>query len=313
MIVDCYTHTWESSAQLGRDVPGGRGRFAVAAVSEPQTPSATAGVERHLEASRPVDAVIVLGFKSRYLGAEIPNNYVAEYVRRHPAKLLGFGGVDPAEPRQAVAEVVRVRTDLGMQGIAVAPCAQDYHPADTRAMEVYAKACELGMPVMFHPGVHMAAACKLEYARPVLLDEVAREFPTLKIVIAHMGYPWVAETLVLLAKHTNVYSDISWLLQHPWEGYQALLGAFHHEVMDKLLFGSGFPHTSAAHCIESLYSINHLVQGTNLPVIPREQLRGIVERDALELLGIRHGSQSSATRSQSNGTRNNQTVIDDEV
>jgi predicted TIM-barrel fold metal-dependent hydrolase len=136
----------------------------------------------------------------------------------------------------------------------------------------------------------MATACKLEYAQPVLLDEVAREFADLKIIIAHLGYPWVSETIVLLAKHANVYSDVSWLLHHPWEAYQALLGAYHHGVMDKLLFGSGFPYTSAANCIETLYSINHMVQGTNLPVIPRDQLRGIVERDALEVLGIRPGA-----------------------
>jgi predicted TIM-barrel fold metal-dependent hydrolase len=56
--------------------------------------------------------------------------------------------------------------------------------------------------------------------------------------------------------------------------------------MNKLLFGSGFPNASAAHCIEELYGISHLVHGTNLPTIPREQLRSIVERDALKLLGI---------------------------
>jgi predicted TIM-barrel fold metal-dependent hydrolase len=120
----------------------------------------------------------------------------------------------------------------------------------------------------------------------VLLDEIAREFAELRIIIAHLGYPWVNETLVLLAKHAHVFSDISWLLHQPWQAYQALTWASQYGVTDKLLFGSGFPYTSAAHCIEALYSINHLVQGTNLPTIPREQLRGIVERDALDLLGI---------------------------
>ena len=93
---------------------------------------------------------------------------------------------------------------------------------------------------------------------------------------------------MLLAKHPNVYAEISWILHRPWEAYQALLGAHESGVTDKILFGSGFPFLSAAASIESLYRINHLVHGTNLPTIPREALRGIVERDALTLLGIDH-------------------------
>jgi hypothetical protein len=69
--------------------------------------------------------------------------------------------------------------------------------------------------------------------------------------------------------------------------YQALLGAHQLGVMDKLLFGSGFPAASASQCIEALYSINQLVHQTNLPTVPREAIRGIVERDALSALGIR--------------------------
>ena len=142
------------------------------------------------------------------------------------------------------------------------------------------------MPILFHTGVHASPATKLQYAQPVLLDEIARELPGLKMIVAHMGYPWVHETLALLSKHANVYAEISGLLNQPWQGYQALLSAYQCGVMEKLLFGSGFPSTAASVCIEALYSINHLCHGTSLPTIPREQLRGIVERDALALLGI---------------------------
>jgi len=173
-----------------------------------------------------------------------------------------------------------------MRGVCIAPAAQDFHPCASTAYKVYQLAADLQMPVLFHSGPYLAARSKMEYAKPVLLDEVAREFGDLKIIIAHLGYPWVNETLVMLAKHANVFSDISWLLQQPWRAYQALISASQYGVTEKLLFGSGFPYTSAAYCIEALYSINHLVQGTNLPTIPRQQLRSIVERDALELLGI---------------------------
>jgi hypothetical protein len=251
----------------------------------PQVPL-DAGTERHLASCEPVDMTFVLGFESAYLDAQIPNTQVAAYVRQHPDRLIGFAGIDPSVPREAIESMRHARGELGMRGVSVAPAAQDFHPSASQALKVYEVAAELRLPVLFHSGPHFARQCKLEYARPMLLDEVAREFPDLKMVIAHLGYPWVSETLVLLAKHPSVFSDISWLLHQPWQAYQALLSACHYGVMDKLLFGSGFPYTSAATCIEALYSINHLVQGTNLPTIAREELRGIVERDALDLLGI---------------------------
>ena len=105
-------------------------------------------------------------------------------------------------------------------------------------------------------------------------------------MIAQLGQPWIDETIVMLGKHANVLADLSGLLSRPWQAYNALVSAYQHGVIDKLLFGSDFPYTSATECIEALYSINQLAQGTNLPVVPREALRGIVERDALTLLGI---------------------------
>lgn len=283
MIVDCYTHTWESPDQLGRCVPA-RGWSA----ANPPLIGGAAGASlaRHHAATEPVDITIVMGFKSRWLDAEVSNDHVAAYVRQHPGELIGFAGIDPSDPSEAISELTRAREQLAMSGIAVAPAAQDFHPSDSQAMQVYAEAAKAGMPIVFHTGVHLATTSKLEYARPVLLDEVARELPDLKMVIAHMGYPWVRETVLLLAKHKNVFAEISWLTHDPWEAYQALRGASQFGVIDKLLLGSGFPSATASQCIEELYSINHLVHGTNLPTIPREQLRGIVERDSLALLGI---------------------------
>lgn len=298
MIVDCYTHTWESPDQLGRCVPA-RGWSAV----NPPLVGGAAGASlaRHHAATEPVDITLVLGFKSRWLDAEVSNDHVAAYVRQHPGELIGFAGIDPSDPSEAIVELTRAREQLSMPGIAVAPAAQDFHPSDSQAMQVYAEAANAGMPIVFHTGMHIATTSKLEYARPVLLDEVARELPDLKMVIAHMGYPWVRETVLLLAKHKNVFAEISWLTHDPWEAYQALRGASQFGVIDKLLLGSGFPSATASQCIEELYSINHLVHGTNLPAIPREQLRGIVERDSLALLGIASPNSGVGTATGESG------------
>ena len=304
MIVDCYTHVWESPGQVGLD-ESATGRLPMPMGLRSRNLPLDASWERHFAACEPVDRAIVLGFESAYLGAAIPNAQVASYVQQHPEKLVGFAGIDPSSPKEAIDTMHLARNELGLRGISVAPAAQDFHPSASTGLKIYQAACELGMPVLFHCGPHLASRSKMEYARPVLLDEVGREFPSLKIIIAHLGYPWISETLVLLAKHANVFADVSWLLHQPWEAYQALLSASQYGVMDRLLFGSGFPYTSAADCIEALYSINHLVQGTNLPTIPREQLRSIVERDALGLLGIEIPNGNGRPR-------RDLTVLDDE-
>jgi predicted TIM-barrel fold metal-dependent hydrolase len=133
---------------------------------------------------------------------------------------------------------------------------------------------------------HRHATANMGYAEPILLDEVAREFPELRIVVARLGHPWVAQTITLLGKHPHVYADVAGLLSQPWLSYTALLAAREYGVMDKLLFGSDFPFRAPAACIEALYSLNQFSHGSNLESIPREQLRGIVERDTLALLGI---------------------------
>lgn len=285
MIIDCHTHIWDSTVQLGRDFEAASRLGAFGAAGPKSRDTLNASLENHLLASKPVDKSFVLGFRSRMLDSEIPNILVAEVVRKHPTKLVGVAGIDPLEG-DPVAEIRRARNDLGLRGVNVSPAAQGFHPSDTRAMAVFSEAAAMRMPVLIHQGVHFSVASRMEFARPYLLDEVAREFPNLKMVIAHLGYPWIDECVVLLGKHPNVFADISGLMHRPWQAYQALLAAYEYGVMDKLLFGSDFPFTSATSCIEALYSINQVAAGTSLPVIPRQLLKGIVERDALALLGL---------------------------
>jgi len=287
VIVDCHTHVWESPEQLGTARPHAECRIhrgPASSVGDDALPDAS--TEQHLRASEPVDRSFVFGFKSRYLGAEIPATFISSYARQHPDKLIGAAGIDPTNLSEALDDLRMAHEDPYIKAITASPAAQDFHPADSRAMQIFTEAARLEMPVFLHQGVHFSVASKMEFARPILLDEVARELPGLKIVIAHLGHPWIEECLVLLGKHPNIFADISSLLHRPWYAYNALLSAYQYGVMDKFLFGSDFPYTSATTAIESLYRINQLVTGTNLPTVPRPFLAAIVERDALSLLGI---------------------------
>src|SRR3954467_10574502 len=209
MIVDCHTHVWQSPDQLGKLVLGdmfrhNTNRPARATLAAPVMRSIpSADVDHHWAQSGTVDKSIVLGFKSRYLRAEIPNQYVSDYVRRFPQKLIGFAGIDPTE-KGAASEVRVARNDLQLRGVTVSPANQDFHPTDSRAMRVYAEAEKLGMPVLIHPHGPMTDQSKVEFSRPYLFDDVARSFPNLRVVLAQLGQPWIDETIVMLGKHANV-------------------------------------------------------------------------------------------------------------
>src|SRR5688572_10687864 len=126
----------------------------------------------------------------------------------------------------------------------------------------------------------------MEFGWPYLLDEVCRTFPRLRVIIAQLGQPWVDETTCLQGKHATAFAHGAGLLKRQWQAYNALVAAYQYGVIDKLLSGSDFPYTNATECIDALYQLNQIAHGTNLPMVPRESLRGIVERDTLSLLGL---------------------------
>ena len=208
-----------------------------------------------------VDGALVFGFRSQRLGARIPNELVAELVGRD-RKRLGVCGVDPM--CGDALDQLEAGHALGMVGTTLSPACQGFHPAHSAAMRVYERCAELTMPLFVTTLEPLTPNSVLEFGRPVLWDEVAQSFPNMPIVIGNLGYPWIDETLVMLGKHPNVFADIAGVASRPWQLYNALLSATSLGVMDKLLFGSGFPFDTPAKAIEALYSVNSYSHGTQL-------------------------------------------------
>ncbi|MEX2215377.1 MAG: amidohydrolase family protein [Phycisphaeraceae bacterium] len=280
MIVDLHTHIWESPEQLGR---GAAARMLRSATQPWDRPDAS--TTAHDAAMEPVQHAVILGFESSYLGASISAEQIARYVARRPEKYLGFAGLDPLAGN-ALKQVARVRS-LGLSGVTISPAGQAFHPAHTQAMKLYEQCVAQDLPVLVQSVTHLSSEAKLEFAQPYLFDEVAREFPDLRLIISQVGHPWIDQALVLIGKHRNVYADISSIVSRPWPLYNLLQSAHHQGVMDRLLFGSDFPFCTPQRAITTIYSVNTLTQGTMLPSVPREQLRLIVERDVLSLLGMK--------------------------
>jgi predicted TIM-barrel fold metal-dependent hydrolase len=126
----------------------------------------------------------------------------------------------------------------------------------------------------------------LKNAHPLTVDEIAIAFPDLKIVMAHIGHPWVRDTVSVIRKHPNVYADVSAIYTRPWMTYEALVMAHEWGAMHKLLFGSDFPVTTPAYAMERLRAVNEIVAGTAMPKIPLEKIEAIIHADALSALSL---------------------------
>jgi len=277
MIVDCHTHLWQAGhwgPEITQEASLARGRPAQVDISESD----------HWAAMAPVDKAIVFGLRAVHVGLVVPNGFVASYVARHPEKLIGFASIDPHEP-DYLDEMHRCFETMGMRGLKLGPVYQNYHPMDERMQPVYAYCQQRGIPVMFHQGTTFPRRAPLKYAHPLLLEEVALCYPELRMVIAHMGHPWVEDTVVLIRKQPHVYADVSALYYRPWQFYNALVAAVEYGAAHKLLFGTDYPFTTPAGSIAALRNVNHIAS-PGMPRIPDEVVEGILHRDTLSLLGL---------------------------
>lgn len=188
--------------------------------------------------------------------------------------------VDPVE--ETLEEIV----SLKLRGVKLGPIYQNISPTDPCMLRVY-EFCQANcLPIMIHQGTTFVRTGPLKHALPILLDDIAIQFPQLKMIVAHLGHPWIGETLVLIRKHPNLYSDISALHYRPWQFYNALIMAKEYGVLDKILFGSDYPFTTAEAQIEGLRNINHVTEGTNLPRLTGEEIERLIYSPTLTCLGL---------------------------
>lgn len=277
--VDCHTHIWLDGVHLGGAFVEDATRVWGSALCLEADP------EQHWQAMLPADRVVVLAFQAPACGVVVPNDYVAAYVAQHPDKLIGFASVDPNDPGSA--DQLRAAVDeLGLRGLKVAPIYQDFDPTSERAERVFAVAEELGLPVLWHQGTSFIRSGPLKYSNPVAVDEVAIRHPELRVVVAHLGHPWIEETIVVVRKHPFVYADISGLHTRPWQLYNGLVTALEYGITDKLLFGSDFPFATIQQTRQALRAVTRMVEGTPLPQIPEIVVESIIARNTISLLRL---------------------------
>jgi predicted TIM-barrel fold metal-dependent hydrolase len=178
----------------------------------------------------------VIGFTSEV------NDWVVKYCKVDPVRLLSCGSLHPRHTRDISADMDRL-VRLGLRMIKIHPPHQMLFPNDylngVRELEViYRTAEQNGIPVMFHTGTSVFPGARNKYGDPMYLDDVAVDFPKLKILMAHGGRPlWMDTAFFLVRRHRNIYLDISSIPPKSLLQYFPRL----EEIADQALFGTDWP------------------------------------------------------------------------
>lgn len=170
----------------------------------------------------------------------LPNDYYADIVQQFPEKFIGIAGIDPLKKKKAIKEIER-SYDIGLRGIAIRPFMFQMHPTDKKMYPIYNKCVELDIPIWFHMSINYSTNT-MEVERPIYLDIVAQDFPELKIIAGHGGWPWVNEMVAVAWHNPNIYIDIaSYLpkyLSMKGTGWEPLIHYGNSVIQDRILFGS---------------------------------------------------------------------------
>jgi predicted TIM-barrel fold metal-dependent hydrolase len=218
----------------------------------------------------------VMGF-----GAELVE-YVGKYCSEYPDKLKPVMSADPLVDDDPLKLLEFYRSKYGAQWIKLHPVHQLFKPNAYRAEEgglrtlkkIYEYAENNGFPVTIHTGTSVFPLARIKFGDPVFLDDVAVDFPKLKIVMAHGGRPfWTAAAFFLLRRHPNLYLDISGIPpKHILKYFPRL-----NEIWEKVVFGSDWP-------TPGVRSIRKNVEDLVALGFSEEALKGILYLNVRKLL-----------------------------
>lgn len=227
-----------------------------------------------------------LGLPSdNWLGDLSPDNGdVERAVREHPHRFVGLGVIRLGD---SSVEDVRRLHERGFAGLKTTRPRSSYD--DPRYDEIYATAAELRMPILFHTGFIVGVPADRRddvssaRCRPVALDRVARTFPDLVIVMAHLGMPWHEEAAQMCRFHPNVYADLSgsrggWRNRKAPHFFTELF--YWPDAFRKILLGSDVHHAELAEALSDHRRILRLCE------VPDDVTAGVLGETARELLNL---------------------------
>jgi predicted TIM-barrel fold metal-dependent hydrolase len=244
VAIDVHTHAWKSALQVddaltdSQQAMGNYFRY----VPQHQTVPEMAQMYRKLKMAFVVFTVDGEKGASR----KITNEEIAELAHQNADVAIPFASINPHRGEAGVREARRLIKDFGVKGFKFHPSVQDFMPNDRMAYPLYEAIAEAKLPALFHTGQTGVGAgtlggggIRLKYANPMLLDDVAADFPGMPIILAHPSFPWQEEALSVATHKPQVYIDLSgWSPKY----FPPILVQYANTLLkDKILFGSDYP------------------------------------------------------------------------
>ena len=243
VAIDVHTHAWKSALAV-EDAPSesqqAMGRYFR---YQPQHSTVPEMAEMYRKLKM---AFVVFTVDSLRQKKKISNEEIAELAYQHADVAIPFASVNPHRGAEGVAEARRLIRDYKVKGFKFHPSEQDFFPNDRLAYPLYEAIAEAKLPALFHTGQTGVGAgtpggggIRLKYSNPMLLDDVAADFPEMPIVLAHPSFPWQEEALSVATHKPQVYIDLSgWSPKY----FPPILIQYANTLLkDKILFGSDYP------------------------------------------------------------------------
>jgi len=211
----------------------------------------------------------------------ISNEEIAGFARDNADIMIAFASIDPHKGKFGALEARRLIEEFGVKGFKFHPPLQNFHPSDRMAYPLYEVIAHYKLPAIFHTGhsglgTGMAGGggVRLKYGQPIMVDDVAVDFPDMKIILAHPSWPWTDESLSMALHKANVFIDLSgW---SPKYFPKQVITYANTQLRKKMLFGSDFP----------VITPDQWMAAAGQAGFREEVMPGILKDNAAALLGL---------------------------
>ena len=188
---------------------------------------------------------------------EVPYESVHKVCSEYPDRFSGLAGIDPFRGMQGLRDLENAVNEMGFVGAHLYPHWCELPPNHRKYYPYYAKCSELGIPIMMQVGHNLVYSRKRRLpsvGKPIYLDQVAIDFPELKLIGIHIGIPWTEEMISMCWKHENVYTAGDAYAPKYWpESYVHYANSYGQK---KVLFGTDWPVIDPVRAVEEFNQLN---------------------------------------------------------
>jgi predicted TIM-barrel fold metal-dependent hydrolase len=281
VAIDIHTHATTPPDFLDpaekKEVEAMRAYFGIKTL-----PMSTQEMASHYRENKIGCVVFTVDCEARSGFRRYPNEEVAKIVAENSDIMICFASIDPAKGNAGVEEAKRLIQDYNVRGFKFHPSVQGFYPNDKAVYPLYEVIAEAGAVALFHSGQTGVGSgmpggngIRLKYSNPIFVDDVAADFPSMPIILAHPSFPWQEEALAVTQHKPNVYIDLSgWSPKY----FPPILVQYANTLLKrKMLFGSDYPALTADRWIADFEKID--IRPEVRPLIMKE--------NAIRLLGLR--------------------------